>query len=104
MKSGEKWVCLKDSNVPNHTHNVVRVTDNNKNTLDDNSWICANKGGKNLTMVNVQGDSDIGVSNQSIEYQISQLEYNDCKTHVVKPHDNMPPYMEVYIWECVEGD
>ena len=55
-------------------------------------------------MINVQGDSDIGVSNQSIEYQISPLEYNDCETHVVKPHDNMPPYMEVYIWECVEGD
>lgn len=35
------------------------------------------------------------------EYQLGQLEYQNDYQHTPKPHNNMPPYVEVYIWECV---
>ena len=36
-------------------------------------------------------------------YQMSPLEYpNKKKDEITLPHDNLPPYMKVYIWECVE--
>ena len=44
-----------------------------------------------------------GVRNSQIEYQISPLEHENRKDITI-PHDNMPPYMEVYIWECMEVD
>lgn len=36
-----------------------------------------------------------------MEYQISPLEYQ-TKASPAIPHDNMPPYREVYIWQCTE--
>lgn len=43
-----------------------------------------------------------GVKNVSSNYQISPLEYQ-VKSKLTIPHDNMPPYKEMYIWECVES-
>ena len=42
------------------------------------------------------------VANVNTNYQLSPLEYQ-VKTGVTIPHNNMPPYKEVYIWECVES-
>ena len=42
-----------------------------------------------------------GVGNIKMGYQISPLEYGS-KDYATIPHNNMPPYMEVYIWECLE--
>lgn len=41
------------------------------------------------------------VENTVSNYQMSPLEYHG-KSSVTLPHDNMPPYIEVYIWECKE--
>ena len=41
------------------------------------------------------------MKNVNLEYQISPLEY-EKRDSVTLPHDNMPPFREVYIWECVE--
>lgn len=36
-------------------------------------------------------------------YQMSPLEYpNKGEDEITLPHDNLPPYMKMYIWECVE--
>lgn len=36
-------------------------------------------------------------------YQISPLEYPIKKENeITLPHDNLPPYMKMYIWECTE--
>ena len=37
-----------------------------------------------------------------MEYQISPLE-EGVRESIVLPHDNMPPYMDVYIWECTDA-
>lgn len=45
----------------------------------------------------------IGVKNIDRNYQISPLEYPDKETNeITLPHDNLPPYMKMYIWECTE--
>ena len=41
------------------------------------------------------------VQNVVSNYQMSPLEYQDRKTMTL-PHDNMPPHIKVYIWECRE--
>lgn len=33
---------------------------------------------------------------------MSPLEYRNDYNHIAIPHDNLPPYKEVYIWQCVE--
>lgn len=35
-KFGEEWVCLRESNIPNHSHNVS-LDNNNNNTFTSNS-------------------------------------------------------------------
>lgn len=37
-----------------------------------------------------------------MNYQLSPLEY-ESRNDITIPHDNMPPYVEVYIWECMEA-
>ena len=45
----------------------------------------------------------IGAKNVSLNYQISPLEYTPRKgDEITLPHDNLPPYLKVYIWECTE--
>ena len=43
------------------------------------------------------------MQNTSLNYQISPLEYNKRgENEITLPHDNLPPYLKVYIWECTE--
>ena len=38
-----------------------------------------------------------------MNYQISPLEYKNREANeITLPHDNLPPYLKVYIWECIE--
>lgn len=39
--------------------------------------------------------------NRKVDYQISPLEHQ-VESRITYPHDNMPPYKEVYIWECID--
>ena len=52
-------------------------------------------------MLNKDGNDLNGVKSVDIGYQLSPLEYEEKEQPTI-PHDNMPPYREVYIWECVE--
>lgn len=67
--------------------------------------MCADKGGVETRMLDKKREpQDVGVpsaKNTEVEYQISPLEYAP-KSMPTIPHDNLPPYKEVYIWECVE--
>lgn len=104
QKIGEEYVCLRESDIPTHTHPVVLKGHGSE------EWMLKDKGGRktmfvssrNVPEANGSENCDSTVENIQNEYQISPLEYD--KDHgLTIPHDNMPPYMEVYIWECVEA-
>jgi len=103
-KLGEEYVCLRESNIPTHTH---KIQVSSQETTEEASWTCANTGGATPQLVNAdkneteQGEIVNGVKNENLNYQISPLEYQ-VKDAVTIPHENMPPMMEVYIWECME--
>lgn len=107
-KWGESYVCLRESNVPIHTHMVT--LDNGHDTgmyRDDKSsaeyWMEKQKGGSDTRMVNEANSSGKnGLGNALVEYEISPLEYRKDGSSQTMPHSNMPPYREVYIWECLE--
>ena len=97
---GEAYVELRESNVPNHTHEVRTIE------MDNEEILVTNGIGESKMLNSSKNDGSIASSsltNGEIEYQISPLEYSN-KDSIVLPHDNIPPYREVYIWECVEGD
>ena len=61
------------------------------------------RGGEDTKIVNTGSSSGgNGIGNASLEYQISPLEYEE-RDSVTLPHDNMPPFKEIYIWECMES-
>lgn len=107
---GEEYVCLRESNVPIHTHDE---TLEEKSTTQGQDWLQGGISGKQAAVVNVK-TTPIGtlneysetntVKNVKVNYQMSPLEYPESSnTHTVTiPHDNMPPHIEVYIWECKE--
>lgn len=97
VKHGEAYVELRESNIPNHTHKVKYVT-------SDQDKILIKDGGGDSTIINSNTGTGISsVANSNIEYQISPLEYYS-KSDIAIPHENIPPYKEVYMWECIEGD
>ena len=105
-RTGEEYVCLRQSNVPIHSHHVAL---SNPSTTNPAAWMVKGRGGDESKIVNgteIQSeDTDRmvdGLSNVSLEYQLSQLEY-ERRSQITVPHDNMPPYKEVYIWECLEA-
>ena len=100
-------MCLRESNVPNHTHNVTlriaKVGNDNAsgwNELQHHERLNATSGGRETKIVNVNGTSTNGVKDSLLEYQLSPLEYQN-RENITYPHDNIPPYREVYIWECI---
>ena len=102
-------MCLRESNVPNHTHNVTlriaKVGNDNAsgwNELQQHERLNATSGGRETKIVNVNGTSTNGVKDSLLEYQLSPLEYQN-RENITYPHDNIPPYREVYLWECVEN-
>ena len=48
------------------------------------------------------GEDVVGLGNSLMEYHVSPIDYD--KQHTAIPHDNIPPYREVYVWECLETD
>lgn len=103
-KLGEEYVCLRESNIPVHTHGSVLET---ADTTSGRQWLVKNKGGgttKVLNVANTEGDGESvkSTSQTELNYQLSPLEY-ESRNDITIPHDNMPPYVEVYIWECMEA-
>ena len=105
---GEEYVCLRESNIPLHTHAVTLKGDSDSpypETTGPAEWIQQERGGHETRIIGSGESSDQtsrSTENKVINYQISPLEYGR-KDYAVIPHDNMPPYREVYIWECVEA-
>ena len=116
-KGGESCVCLRESNVPVHTHNVTLQINTTDEKDESPTWselqkyerLRAFPGGTEMKIVNEKPSSENssliektnGVKDSDLDYQISPLEYQMEKDSVTYPHDNIPPYREVYIWECV---
>ena len=104
-KFGEEYVCLRESDIPFHTHTYVKTTDE---TLDGLEWVAKGVGGRQTKLVNHAIESITesmepapGIESQGILYHMGPLDY-EPRQYITIPHDNMPPYKEVYIWECVE--
>lgn len=99
-KTGEEYVCLRQSNVPNHVHKVSIKTTSETGVQ---KWLDKDAPGTETRVVN---ESATGGGSQlkstSLEYQISPLERERATPPM--PHDNVPPHVEVYMWECVEVD
>lgn len=110
-KWGEEYVELRESNVPVHQHQSHL---NEKATTKNCNWDLSDKSDGETKVVNSNYDEhldlrkSIGLKNVPQDYQMSPLEYapnydEDAEEgKVTLPHDNMPPYLNVYIWECVE--
>ena len=103
-KLGEDYVELRESNIPIHTHTETLIDQ----PMSHEKWMAKDKGGDFTKIVNTTMDGEdtkdsIGTKNKAVDYQLSQLEYaNKGENDLTIPHDNLPPYMKVYIWECVE--
>lgn len=55
-------------------------------------------------MANENTNNGYHVENTQVNMQMGPLQEDtpdDTNTPTI-PHNNMPPYVEVYIWECVE--
>ena len=102
QKLGEEYVELRESNIPIHAH-----TETVSNITHSEEWTAKNKGGAakvvNTPLVGTDTRPSVEVANVERNYQISPLEYqNRANNEITLPHDNLPPYMKVYIWECTE--
>jgi uncharacterized repeat protein (TIGR02543 family) len=105
-KLGEEYVALRESNIPIHSHTETLPSEENEITTRDQEWMAKNKGGDakivNTTLAS-SGTRTVGIENTNRNYQISPLEYPSKEANeITLPHDNLPPYMKMYIWECTE--
>ena len=106
-KLGENYVELRESNVPVHTHSETLPAGKEPDTKSQ-EWAAKQKSGRTIQPVNtpVQDEDSIrsvDVQPTSLNYQISPLEYKNREANeITLPHDNLPPYLKVYIWECTE--
>ena len=103
-KLGEEYVELRESNVPVHAHSE---TIESASSTGNKDWSAKDKGGS-TRLVNTPKNTDdtsesTNTRNTSYNYQISPLEYaTKGENDLTLPHDNLPPYLRVYIWECTE--
>lgn len=97
-KLGEEYVCLRESNIPVHTHALASASSPEAEKV----WQMKKDAGSNDTKtVDVgQPNGGIKLQNRTLDYQISPLECEQMD--VILPHDNMPPYREIYFWECLD--
>jgi len=103
-KLGEEFVCLRESNIPIHAHNMKKV----ETTQNDTQYVKLNQGGGrgDTCVVNVgigeeEVDETFKLENVTVNHQVSPLEYD--QKSIILPHDNLPPYREVYMWECIDS-
>lgn len=70
---GEEYVCLRESNVPVHSHDVESIN------MTDNVHVQKDAGGAETRILNeqtqIQIQSNENPSERTIDYQISPLEY-----------------------------
>lgn len=103
-KFGEEYVCLRESNVPLHVHGTTLVSDEQ---MGSEKWFNSNKPGDDVKIVNEnptgqdEQSNSLNAGNSPIEYQMGQLE-RQTASQITMPHDNMPPFMETFMWECIE--
>lgn len=104
QKMGEEYVELRESNIPIHSHSE-RLLDESCTTKDC-EWLAKNKSGEAKTVNAPTGSVNqrsVEMMNENRNYQISPLEYQSKdRNEITLPHDNLPPYMKMYIWECIE--
>lgn len=49
---GEEWVCLRESCIPNHTHNVTRSVSEDQDVISSNDRMEYGRGGSETKIVN----------------------------------------------------
>jgi glucan-binding YG repeat protein len=106
-KVGEEYVELRESNIPIHSHSETLPSEESEITTQHHEWMAKNKGGDakivNTTLASSDTRNSVQIENTNRNYQISPLEYPGKKQdEITLPHDNLPPYMKMYIWECTE--
>lgn len=98
-KHGEEYVCLRTSSIPNHSHSMKNLIEGGEDTTEK---VLSPGSGSDSKLLNMQVEGISGYATRQVEinYQISPLE---CQSNsdVTYPHNNMPPYKDVYIWECM---
>jgi microcystin-dependent protein len=107
QKTGEEFVALRESNIPIHSHTETLSTEESQITTQQQEWMAKNKGGNakivNTTLASSDTRNAVKIENTNRNYQISPLEYPSKEANeITLPHDNLPPYMKMYIWECTE--
>ena len=57
-KCGEEYVCLRESNVPIHTHNLTlwRSDDEIPENLSKSNWMDKDRGGRETKVVSTEGN------------------------------------------------
>ena len=105
QKFGEEYVELRESNIPIHSHSETLSDDESQITTQQQEWMAKNKGGDTKTVNTTLRSTtqSVGIDTTFRNYQISPLEYpGKDENEITLPHDNLPPYMKMYIWECTE--
>jgi len=104
-KFGEEYVALRESNIPIHAHSETLL---GQPDSQNQEWAAIAKGGSQQRLINTPTLDDdsrrtLGVVDVAMNYQMSPLEYpTKEENQITIPHDNLPPYMKMYIWECTE--
>ena len=100
-RQGESYVTLVSDNIPDHTHLVKRYGN------DGDYWMT-----ENLGKTNLENSGKLGYTweEKNVYPEIAPLGWTKDvdpagktgASRYVQPHLNIPPYKDVYIWECVD--
>ena len=103
-RGGESFVSLNRDNIPNHIHTLKQDT---RDTTKKDVWkLKTGSGGAKLISKDAPGFS---MGSKLVFPEVAPLNWNEDwdsgsihgASRYVKPHFNIPPYKDVYIWECV---
>ena len=101
---GAKTVTLTESQIPSHTHSVNLNTGNSgvhthvvwKYASGSGNW-AASPGGNNATTT-IDPGMVMGIADSAGEHNHA-ISGNTGSTGGGKSHNNMPPYLAVYVWK-----
>ena len=107
-KQGEAFVSLRASNIATHAH-ALQTSGTDGSGGDDwtgnpNRLEVGGQGATSQAMLDTNTTTSPKtrkLNSESIPYHVSTLRESDPATRLPMPHANIPPYREVYIWECV---
>ena len=122
QRGGESFVSLVSENIPDHYHTIKYSKDATK-VGEEDVWKSAKAPGSSDPRVNYVTGSDPGLvlGRKTVYPEAAPLNWNeDCAnpadltrepnrwfktgaSRYVVPHFNLPPYKDVYIWECVQA-